>query len=85
MNQLTKFYYANFNFKKYYGLRLIAIDGSVYTLPRNKKTIATFGENVLSDNRKSIKAQVTFAADVLNNICVAATIGAYKESEQLKR
>ncbi len=79
--KLTNFFYTNFNYKKYYGYRLIAIDGSVYTLPRTEETIAEFGENVLSEGRKWIKAQISFAADVLNNICTAATIGPYKQAE----
>lgn len=78
---LVQNFYNNYNFKKYYGLRLIAIDGSIYTLPRTKDLVKEFGENVLSDTGKWIKAQVSFAADVLNNICVDAVIGPYKESE----
>ncbi len=78
---LVEYFYNTFNFKKYYGLRLIAIDGSVYTLPKTKETIKEFGENALSENGKWIKAQVSFAADVLNNICVDAAIGPYRESE----
>jgi len=78
---LVRNFYTNYNFKKYYGLRLIAIDGSVYTLPKTEDMIKEFGENVLSENGKWIKAQVSFAADVLNNICVDAAIGPYKESE----
>lgn len=78
---LVSFYYSNYSFKKYYGLRLIAIDGSVYTLPNTEEMIKEFGENVLSESGKWIKAQVSFAADVLNNICVDAAIGPYKESE----
>jgi len=78
---LVQYFYNNFNFKKYYGLRLIAIDGSVYTLPKTKETIKVFGENALTESGKWIKAQVSFAADVLNNICVDAAIGPYKESE----
>lgn len=78
---LVHFFYNNYNFKKYYGLRLIAIDGSVYTLPNTEEMIKEFGENILSENGKWIKAQVSFAADVLNNICVDASIRPYKESE----
>ncbi len=81
LEQLNHFFYDNYNFKKYYGYRLIAIDGSVFTLPRTKEMIEGFGENVLSDNRKWIKAQVSFAADVLNNICLGAEIGPYKQFE----
>ncbi len=78
---LVSYFYSNYHFKKYYGFRLIAIDGSVYTLPKTKKMIAEFGENVLSESGKWIKAQVSFAADVLNNICADAVIGPYKQSE----
>ena len=78
---LVQNFYNNYNFKKYYGFRLIAIDGSVYTLPKTEDMIKEFGKNVLSENGKWIKAQVSFAADVLNNICVDAAIGPYKESE----
>lgn len=82
--KLTNLFYSRYNYKKYFGYRLIAIDGSVYTLPRTKKTKAEFGENVLSGNRKWIKAQVSFAADVLNNICAASTIGPYKQAEDIQ-
>jgi len=78
---LVEYYYNNFNFNKYHGLRLIAIDGSIYTLPKTKETIKEFGENVLSESGKWIKAQVSFATDVLNNICVDAVIGPFMESE----
>lgn len=79
---LVNYYYSHYNFKKYNGFRLVAIDGSIFTLPKTEETIAEFGENVLSKSGKWIKAQVSFATDVLNNICVDAEIGPYKESEQ---
>jgi hypothetical protein len=82
MEKVTEFYYNNFNFRRFYGYRLVAIDGSVFTLPNTNDMIAEFGENVLSNSGKWIKAQVSFATDVLNNICVAAEIGAYKEAEK---
>lgn len=78
---MNEYFYSHFRYKKYHGYRLIAIDGSVYTLPRTSDMINEFGENVLSNNRKWIKAQVSFAADVLNNICVNAIIGPYKQAE----
>lgn len=79
---LVNYYYSHYIFKKYYGFRLVAIDGSIYTLPKTEETIAEFGKNVLSESGKWIKAQVSFATDVLNNICVDAAIGPYKECEQ---
>jgi hypothetical protein len=81
---LNDYFYVNYNYRKYHGFRLIAIDGSVYSLPKTKKMVKEFGENVLSDSGKWVKAQVSFAADVLNNICVGAVIGAYKESEHMQ-
>ncbi len=80
--KLCDFYYSSFSYKTFHGLRLVAIDGSVFTLPRNKQTIEEFGENVLSDNRKWIKSQVCFASDVINNICLEASISAYKTDER---
>lgn len=78
---MVEHFYNIYTYKKYYGLRLIAIDGSVYTLPKTAETLKEFGKNVLSESGKWIKAQVSFAADVLNNICVDAEIGPYKQGE----
>lgn len=80
--QLVGYYYKNYHFKRYYGYRLIAIDGSVFTLPNTKEMVEEFGKNVLSNTGKWIKAQVSFAVDVLNNICIGAEIGAYKAAEK---
>lgn len=83
-NALVQHFYSNCNYKRYYGFRLIAIDGSVYTVPKTPDMVMEFGENVLSTSGKWLKAQVSFAVDVLNNICVDATIGAYKEGETIQ-
>lgn len=80
--QSINYFYDNYEYEKYYGFRLLAIDGSVYSLPKTNELIEEFGENVLSDSGKWIKAQVSFASDVLNNTCVDAKIHAYKHSEQ---
>lgn len=81
-DKLNRFYYDNSFFKTFHSLRLIAIDSSYYTLPRNAETIDEFGENSLSSTRTWVKAQVSFASDVLNNICVDADIKAYKTGER---
>lgn len=78
---LVSYFYQNIQIKRFYGFKLIAIDGSIFTLPKTKETINEFGENVLSEHGKWIKAKVSFASDVLNNICVEACIGSYKSSE----
>jgi len=82
--QLNDFFYSQYSYKKYYGYRLIAIDGSVFTLPRSIELIKEFGENVFPGNGKWIKAQVSFATDVLNNICTDATIGPFRDAEYIQ-
>jgi hypothetical protein len=81
--QLTDQFYCNYRHKRFHGYRVIAIDGFIYTVPKTKETVKEFGHNVLSESGKWIKAQVSFATDVLNNICVDAIIGAYKENERV--
>jgi len=78
---ITKFY-DSFKYKTFHGYRLLAIDGSVFTSHRNKETIAEFGENALSETRTWIKTQVSFATDVLNNICVEGIIAPYRADER---
>ena len=78
---LVETFYSQYSFKRYYGFRLVAIDGSVYTVPKTEAMIEEFGENVLSQSGKWLKAQVSFAVDVLNNICLDAEIGPYKKGE----
>lgn len=80
---MTRFFYSNFKYETYYGYRLVAVDGSIYTLPKTNETIADFGDNILSPNGKWVKSKVSFATDVLNNICIKATMGAYKDSERV--
>jgi hypothetical protein len=82
LSRLNAFYYEDFFFKTFHSWRLIAIDGSVYTLTRNADTIKEFGDNSLSSGRTWVKAKVSFASDVLNNICVDADIKAYKTGER---
>lgn len=79
--QLTDFYYNNYQTERYAGMRLVAVDGSVLTAPKNKETLDAFGDNVFG-NGKWVKMQVSFATDVLSNICLDAEIGPYKECER---
>lgn len=80
--RLVSHYYKNYKAKRYCGMRLIAIDGTIATAPINKETIECFGENVLSKKGKWVNTQVSFATDVLSNICVDAEIAEYKANER---
>lgn len=81
---LNRQFYDDFHTRKFYGLRLLAFDGSILTLPRTELTIEEFGDNVLSSSGKWIKAQVSVLFDVVNNVCIASEIGPYKEAEYLQ-
>lgn len=82
MLQLNNYYYTDFEYKTYHGYRLLAIDGSIYTLPSSEELIQEFGANLFSSQQKWLKGQVSLAFDVLNNVCVDAKLEAYKVSER---
>ncbi|MEZ4950762.1 MAG: hypothetical protein R2784_15455 [Saprospiraceae bacterium] len=63
---MVNFFYTNsFNIKTFHGFRLVAIDGSVFTVHRNKETIKAFGDNVLSKGKTWVKAQISYATECL--------------------
>lgn len=82
IDKLNQFYYANFITKTFHGYRIIAVDGSIYTLPSSPELIEKFGRNLFRSKNKWVKSQVSFAWDVVNNICIDASIEHYKESER---
>ena len=83
LQRLNTFYLSSQNkLSTYHGKLLVAIDGTVLTVPKNKDTLAFFGDNVLSESGKWLKAQVSFACAVDSMLCLDAQIGAYKESEK---
>ncbi len=63
----TKYFYSNYEFKKWNGFRLIAIDGSEVLLPKTDETIDQFGEYTTNFmNKTVVLARVSKAYDVLN-------------------
>ena len=80
--KLNRFYLSHNKLSTYHGKLLVAIDGTVLTVPKNKNTLAYFGDNVLSKSGKWLKAQVSFACAVDSMLCLDAQIDAYKESEK---
>lgn len=79
---LNEYYYSDFKYKTYHGYRLLAIDGSIYTLPSSEELIQEFGTNLFSAKQKWLKGQVSIAFDVLNHVCVDAKLDAYRKSER---
>ena len=82
-DQLIQKFYTDFNLQKFYGYRILAVDGSIYTLPRTKETIKEFGENVFSKDKTWVKAQVSHLADVVNNVVIDHKVAAYKACERI--
>jgi len=81
-NDVVMDYYADGEYKKYQGYRLVAIDGCRIQLPNNERMIKEFG---LAENKgNSVPMAVTSTAyDVLNHIVVDAYLEKYTASERL--
>ncbi len=71
----TKYFYSNYEFKKWNGFRLIAIDGSEVLLPKTDETIDQFGEYTTNFmNKTVVLARVSKAYDVLNKLSIDANL-----------
>ncbi|MCD4771244.1 IS4 family transposase [archaeon] len=78
-NDTSDMLYRDYEYKQYKGFRLLAIDGSMVTLPFNdniKKDFCT--TNVVNQHKdkakKIIQARISVLYDVLNNISIDAII-----------
>ena len=80
-DQFVRAYYADDEYKRWKGYRLIAIDGSRIQLPNTKQVIEEFG---LAENKgKSIPMAMTSPAyDVLNDIVINTCFDRYETSER---
>ncbi len=74
-NECARFFYDNFNYKRWNGFRLIAIDGTEVLLPKNKEAIKVYGEFTTNCMRKKVVlCRASKAYDVLNDITVDAEL-----------
>ena len=72
-------FYIDYDYNRFKGYRLLAIDGSIITLPNNKETRKEFDTTKVSNQYKDkdkniVQARVSLLYDVLNNIIVDSTI-----------
>lgn len=79
-------FYADYDYNRFKGYRLLAIDGSMITLPINEETKKEFGtikvSNQYKDKDKSIvQARASLLYDVLNHIIIDSTITNNKTHE----
>lgn len=78
----TDFFYEHYDFKKWNGFRLVAIDGSELMLPKNKETIKEYGEYTTNFmNKNIVLARLSKAYDVLNGITLDARLSNKKTGE----
>ncbi len=79
-------FYAEYDYKTFKGYRLLAVDGSMVTIPSNKETQKEFGtikvSNQYRDKDKNIsQARASLLYDVLNDIIIDAVIADSKTHE----
>lgn len=78
----VEFFYSNFEYEKWHGYRLIAIDGSTCRLPMSEKIIDEFGVADTSETGTPIiLAKLSQAYDMLNHIVVDASLDNYRTGE----
>ncbi len=83
--RLTEHFYKN-KYKKWYGFRLLAIDGSTLMLPKTKDTKKHFGivekPNSSDKTRPVIMAIISQCFDLLNKIVIDSAIGHYNNCNE---
>lgn len=85
-NDIKEQFYQEYDYKKYKGFRLLAVDGSMVILPNNedvKKEFSTTNvKNQYQDkNKEIVQARVSVLYDVLNSIVVDSVIADSKTHE----
>lgn len=74
-NDVVEHFYSHYDYKKWHGFRLVAIDGSEIYLPKNQKTIDEFGEYTTNLMKSTVVlARSSKAYDVLNKITIDAEL-----------
>lgn len=79
--------YSDDDYQKYWGFRVLAVDGSKIMLPTNKMTIGEFGSikwtngNTLEEQGEHAYALASVLYDVLNRVAVDATLAEAKAYE----
>ena len=76
-------FYSNYRVKKWFGFRLIAVDGSSAVLPKNPQTINEFGMQTTDADKKSVVlARISKAYDVLNKLTIDARLTTPRTGER---
>jgi hypothetical protein len=70
------------NLNLFYGFRLLAVDGSILTLPNHKDLIKEFGVKTNQSNVISIQARASVLYDVLNNFVIDSDLSSMNVTER---
>jgi len=78
LNQVgTQYFYENFHAKRWHGMRLLVVDGSMVQVPKTEATEAYFGSWHPASGGNCPMARLSQMFDVLNNITVDASIAPF--------
>lgn len=79
---ITETYYKDFEYKKYRGYRITAIDGTKYNLPNTPELLETYGSEKFPNNAIQVQAQGSCLYDVLNGLLLDVQIHPHNTNER---
>jgi len=83
LNQhLIQYFESHFPLRTWHGLRLLAIDGTTLTLPKNDDTLEHFDDLPTISHHKRPMARASQLYDLLNRITLHASLDAYRVDER---
>lgn len=77
-------FYRDAPFNKWKGFRVLAVDGTVISLPHSKSVVEEFGSEDYIEKVGAVKSmgRASLLYDVLNNVTLDAQLSTYKTSEK---
>jgi len=79
---VVNYFYKHFPHKKWFGFRLVAVDGSTVKVPRTEETIKHFGRWKTKNGNDRPLARMSQLLDVLNGVIIDAIISPKKTGER---
>lgn len=80
---LTDSFYCHYQYKKWNGFRLLAVDGSSVVLPSTEEVRSVYGYTInQSANHGSSVARISVLYDVLNELAIKGLLHPYTVSEE---
>ncbi|QZE12805.1 IS4 family transposase [Halosquirtibacter laminarini] len=80
--KLTDEFYTDNTYKKWHKFRVLAVDGSLLTLPNTKELMEVFGSNQPHTKEPIIQGRVSLLYDVLNGFVIDSTLQPLSRTER---